>query len=175
MRTINVSYTLYNYMELPSNIRENIRLDYGCSDIRGEDFNFLLKDSINSLFPNSLNSCQGDGVNVYGILDLKDISPEFDFSIFTTREIELPCNRFYSYCLIDQFNIYDTLCDILIDEDNIPSSLVSLENEIRTKIYDFCKEQELFGYEWFYEISDEEFEDIATSNGYEFYENSNLY
>ena len=75
---------VYEYKELTEaaqkKAREEMEQDKINSDIGNDQFKMILDDNIECLFPKSnlkyeysLNSCQGDGFNLYGDLNLYDM------------------------------------------------------------------------------------------------------
>lgn len=66
----------YSYNELPEDAQQKLKKKIVHSWEYMDDFNWKIQDIIDNDFPNSdikiqwsLDYCQGDGVNVYGILD----------------------------------------------------------------------------------------------------------
>lgn len=146
----------------------------------------------------SLSYCQGDGLNIYGKLDADDILYNIDLKFENgllekykdyldenmTNDISryandcgkiiLPENTRYCYCIADRCYVGSDWAYELEDneEENINSmALFKLERLVQNVFSDICKHYEELGYEWFYEISDEECRDY----GYEYYEDGSIY
>ena len=142
----------------------------------------------------SLSNCQGDGVNIYGTLHLDNILklPEsnfFDFlneykGYFTEKEkrtikfynslcndITLPVNRNYTYCKVSQVEIAYNMVDILENENirNTNMNVIDkLEKYIIDIITDICKKWEIMGYDYLYDIEDDDLKEICDSNEWYF-------
>lgn len=143
----------------------------------------------------SLGYCQGDGFNIYGKIDAESILKclenhnggsqleKFE-NILTDKEkktilhyaemcddIELPYNNRYCYSLADYIDIvgsweYDLEYN---DYHNINTkALEKFENMVKGIFAELCNSYEKQGYNFFYEISDEDLEEICESNNYEF-------
>ena len=137
MRTITETKNIYKYEELSEEAKETVKQWYLNDEFMAQDFEETTLERLYELFKNSklkvqfsLNSCQGDGLNIYGKLNLMDVftairNPEnkelfekynYEFSEYEQKtieaymkvcgnEIELPCNNSgYSYCVADEVN-----------------------------------------------------------------------
>lgn len=200
MRTITetITTTVYNFNELSNNAKEKVKEWY----LNGQDAEFFYEDSmayINELFPNSeldiqfsLGYCQGDGFNIYGeisffdlIKNLKDKFTEKEkrflewaFNESGINSYTMQMNNHYCYC--NAF-LHEFTEDVFYELDyyrmkNIKKDILDKFNtEARYYIGHICKEFENDGYDYFYEISNEELEDWADANEYEFTEDGNIY
>lgn len=150
----------------------------------------------------SLGYCQGDGFNIYGDIDAENIFNCLDNhnggtqlkkyeNALTDKEkrtilkyaeecgtIKLPYNNHYCYslaCRIDIVNewLYDleNACYKNIDVE----VLEKFEGLVRGIFGKLCKNYEEQGYDYFYEISDEELEDTCEANEYEFLEDGTIF
>lgn len=150
----------------------------------------------------SLSYCQGDGFNIYGNIDAQSI---FDCleqhnggtqlarfeNMLTDKEkktilayaevcgeIELPMNRHYCYSLASYIDIYDKWETALVYADyrdiNV-EVLKKFEKLVRGIFRTLCKDYEKQGYEYFYEISEEDLEEICEANEYEFLEDGTIF
>lgn len=201
MRTIKVEYNVYRYDELCEEAKERVKQWFLDDDLRGELFTEDVEESLNYWFPNSdlkvqwsLSSCQGDGVNVYGSLN------PFDFLDFVQKgkwkqmntltekemrtirayakdlDVLLPCNRRYTYCyarFVDADEWIGELYDAYfrcIKEDVI-RKFFKLVVDVFEKM---CSEYESSGYDYLYEMADEEVREMCEANEYEFYENGEI-
>lgn len=199
MRTTTVEYKVYNYNELSENAKERVRqwyLDsqepYIFTDMIKEDLYYLFgKNNLNVQY--SLASCQGDGINIYGKISalkiLKCMEKLEEFKNVLTKEeketilkydkqcgeIELPYNNHYCYSLSEYIDIKDEWKYDLEDENINEQLLEKFENLVQEIFYELCKNYEKQGYEFFYEVDEEELEDFCEANGYEFLEDGKLF
>ena len=101
---------VYEYMELSDDAKENAKQWYLNDDSRSYELTDIFMEDIHQIFPNSklevqwsLSSCQGDGVNIYGSVDLHDIfslpgsgrAPELDWIKGFLTEKEIRTMEFY--------------------------------------------------------------------------------
>lgn len=198
MRTIIVKHNIYKYSELSKKSKEKVKNDY-IEDL--SELAFIFTDSCNDrlkeLFPNSnlkvqysLNHCQGDGLNIYGTLNLNDVLENLKEKFIKKdvksikqclnkfSEFKMPYNQQYNYCICDR---HDYTMD-LIEELELDSQIEEFMNldmfdrYIKDYMSSLCKEFEGDGYNYFYpDLSDEEMEEIAEANSWEFYENGKIY
>lgn len=151
----------------------------------------------------SLAYCQGDGFNIYGKISAKAIfkclenhnggSQLEKFEHILTDEekhkileyaeecgeIEIPQNRHYNYCIANHVDITDDWAYNLkyyAGIENIDKELLEKFERLVINIFEeLCKCYEKMGYEFFYEISDEDLEEVCEVNEYEFLENGELF
>lgn len=201
MRIETVEYEIYKFSELDEKAKERAKQWY----LDGQEPEVFTRDcqwDLEALFPNSdlkvqysLNSCQGDGLNIYGILCINDClillknhnaGDTFnEYDILTEKEIRtarhylnltqecisLPMNMHYCYSLADRIDVNDEYEDMLEQErirDINYSLLEKLQNIVRGMIGTLANQYENDGYKYFYEVSDEDMEDICEANEYEF-------
>ena len=214
MKTITKTYKVYNYNELSDEAKEKVKQDYLDDPVRNDIFYEDCMETIHSLFPQSdlkvqysLSSCQGDGFNIYGTLDVfnminlmrnKEKLPisllneiEKDIDAFTNKEldmisqyynyycssIKIPHNFRYCYSQADYINFADDWAEELENaemeyNDNL---IIKFENFVRkffSKLNDMFEEE---GYEFLYNVSDEETEDWCEVNEYMFLEDGTLF
>lgn len=148
----------------------------------------------------SLSYCQGDGFNIYGKIDAESIFEclekhnggtqlaKFE-NVLTEKEkktilhyanecgdIELPMNSRYCYSLTDYIDIADSWEYDLYGYKNINvDALKKFEQLVRDIFGTLCRSYEKWGYEYFYEISDEDLEEMCEVNGYEFLEDGTIF
>lgn len=150
----------------------------------------------------SLSSCQGDGLNVYGTIDFTDFL-EIDkntnsniFSSYTTKEINRlkfyfqyfngytfeRNNRYcYSCKFIDEKYKDETVneyCNELRENGirNIDSYLIDkFFSDLLEWFSDYDSKMEEYGYKYFYEVEEEEIEEVCSSNGWMFLESGEFY
>lgn len=200
---------VYEYMELSDDAKENAKQWYLNDDPRSYELTDIFIEDIHEIFPNSklevqwsLNSCQGDGVNIYGSVDLHDIfslpgsgrSPELDWikGFLTEKEIrtmefymkeyknsvDIPINRRYTYCMADHIDLAE---DFQYELENMDirdikiQVLEKTERLIKQVFSQLCIQYEKIGYDHLYEIDDEEMAEICDSNNYYFYEDGSWF
>lgn len=151
----------------------------------------------------SLAYCQGDGFNIYGEIDAEDILKclenhnggtqlEKYENVLTEKEkktilnyasecgkIKLPMNNRYCYSLADYIDIKDNWeydLEVYSGYKNINVDVLKkFENLVKNIFSTLCSSYEKSGYEFFYEISEEDLEDMCESNGYEFLEDGTVF
>lgn len=97
--------------------------------------------------------------------------------------IELPMNRRYCYSLADYIDIAEDWAWRLeyannhdYTWDNINNELLNkFEKLVRGIFSTLCKYYEKWGYDYFYEISEEDLEEICEANEYEFLEDGTVF
>lgn len=151
----------------------------------------------------SLASCQGDGFNIYGKIDAESIFKclenhnggtqlERFENVLTDEEkqtilqyanecgkIELPMNSRYCYSLADYIDIKDNWeydLENYYGYENINVEVLEkFETMVRKIFRTLCKSYEKQGYDFFYEIDEEDLEEHCEANGYEFLEDGTIY
>lgn len=151
----------------------------------------------------SLNYCQGDGVNIYGtisiqdLLEFKDKFKKEDINypslemLFTDKElkalkfyadiisadtIKLPENLRYSYCMVNRAEIAETISEALYDIRMIRYDvLCKFEQFTQDIISNLCREIENEGYDYFYEISEDELKVYCESEDFDFLEDGTVF
>lgn len=83
MRKITVEYTVYDYSELSKEAKQKVKDWHLNNPFRSNDFSDICAEFLSACFPKSdlktqfsLQYCQGDGLNIYGKLNLKDIASD---------------------------------------------------------------------------------------------------
>lgn len=198
MKTIIIEKEIYSFSELSEKAKEKAIQDFLATCIRDEDFYEDLKYCARETFGDEvsvqmcLSSCQGDGINVYGDVDIEKILSENKY-FFAEKEyrsltwynsqgyldISLPYNRRYCYCMADYLDSGADIADDIayrysLRDINI-SAIEKLRNLIVDKVEEFCNEMERAGYNYICEISEEEFSEMAEDNRWEFLEDGTLY
>lgn len=197
------SYDVYTYDELSDEAKEKVKswfLDIRRED-DGDVFQDSCMDTLYDLFPNSdvkieysLSYSQGDGFNTYGTLSVDDLL-NVDLSRITFTDsnitplsdkdaikavcekadvtsIALPENRRYGYSMADRIEVVPDYDVELTDEE---TALLSELEKFAQDVMGFLnKQNEDWGYEYFYEATDEEVADWANANDYEFTEDGEL-
>lgn len=209
MRTVSVDYEVYKYGELSDEAKARVKEWY----LKGrEPFIFTedCKQDLENLFGEndlkvqySLNSCQGDGFNIYGKISAESIFScleahnggtqleQFENALTAKEkktilhyaeqcgEIGLPYNNWYGYCMVDRIDIVEEWAYILetyFGYRNInKEALEKFEELVRGIFETLCNYYEKWGYEYFYEISDEDLEEECEANEYEFLEDGTVF
>ena len=214
MKTITKTYKVYNYNELSDEAKEKVKQDYLEDPVRNDLFYEDCMETIYNLFPQSdlkvqysLSSCQGDGFNIYGTLDVFNMinlirnreklpisllnEIEKDIDAFTNEELEMisqyynyycssikiPYNTHYCYSQSDYIDFADDW------KDQLENAEMEYNENIIIKFEDFVKNffselNSMFkkdGYEFLYNVSEEEIEDWCEANEYMFLENGIIF
>lgn len=148
----------------------------------------------------SLGYCQGDGFNIYGKIDAENIFnclekhnggtqlAKFE-NVLTEKEkktilhyaeecgeIELPMNSRYCYSLADYIDIAEDWEYKLVDYKNLNTEVIKkFEKLVRDIFRTLCRSYEKWGYEYFYEISEEDLEEMCEVNEWEFLEDGTIF
>lgn len=165
----------YKYNELTKKVQQSLKEKIVNSWVYMDDFHWKIQDVIENNFPNSdikvqwsLNSYQGNGVNLYGVLDHRDaiefirkMQPdeiEEDFiRIIKSCDIDfkLPENPRYSYCYVSNVDVaIDMISEYEIITGEEPpeewqTTAKKFESVLIECFEDFCKEIENYGYDYF--------------------------
>ena len=214
MKTITKTYKVYNYNELSDKAKEKVKQDYLDDPVRNDIFYEDCMETIHSLFPQSdlkvqysLSSCQGDGFNIYGTLDVfnminlmrnKEKLPisllneiKKDVDTFTSEELDLlsqyynyycssikiPNNFRYCYSQADYINFSDDWIEELENAkiEYNDELIIKFENFVRKFFSELNSLFEEAGYNFLYNVSEEEMEDWCESNEYMFREDGTLF
>lgn len=210
MKEVTMVFNVYRFEELNEEAKEVVKQWY----LDGQDtniFNDILKSELELFFPNSdlntnytLNYCQGDGVNVHGIISLKDVlefstllqlnefypkmkevftekqikTLNFYFKQISDSAIELPQTMGYCACSAVMAHVEATLIESLEYDKfrDINKKLIKkFEKFFIESLMILTKEFKERGYDFFYEISEEDLQEHCESNDYWFYENGEFY
>lgn len=191
MQTITKHFAIYEYSELEDNAKERVKYDYldSCRDTYY--FSDLCEYELVSLFPKSnlkvqyrLAYCQGDGFNIYGTICLDDLL-ELLKDKFTDKELrflnwafhtvstmyKLPYNNHDCFCICDRHDYTEDIVGNLewYEYRGIKYDILNKFNELAQKyMTELCKKFENDGYKYFYEIDDDEMEDISNANDWHY-------
>lgn len=210
MRTVTKIYNIYKYNELSEKGKEKVKQWY----LNDTDRTYIFSDMVNldlqELFPNSdltvqysLASCQGDGLNIYGKLEAKDVFDclekgkagdqfkDLKDLLLTEKEkrtilhyadycgdINLPMNNRYCYSLADRIEVADDWSwELEMNEyKNINYEVMNKFEKLVRKMFSILnRDWEDRGYEFFYEISDEDLDECCEANDWEFLEDGTFY
>lgn len=199
-------YNVYSYSELSDEAKEKAKKDYLNDYCRSEALTNLYMEDLKNIFPNSdlkiqwsLNGCQGDGVNIYGDLNINDVfnlpnvtDMKWIGDELTEKEIRtmkfymneyqedtiLPMNRNYYYCCANYINLTDNFYSALensgirnINED----VLCKIEGIIRKVIKELCNRYDIMGEDYLYNISDEEMEETSEANDWKYFKDGSFF
>lgn len=193
MRTITETINLYTYNELSEEAKNKAKNWY----LEGREVDFFSEVCISrltELFPKSdlkvefsLSYCQGDGLNIYGHINMDDLLEYIKSDLSNSEykamthyisvagsDVEMPCNRRYSYCICDSTDYVEQLESDLerLEYRNInEDALNNFNHYARVALSRLCSEFENDGYSYFYEVREEEIVDA----GYEFTEDGEVY
>lgn len=192
-------FNVYKFAELSQAAKEKVR-DWYLE--RQNELSYIFTDecmeTLSELFPDSdlevqysLNYCQGDGFNIYGEILLDELLEKIAKN-FTEKEIkffkwafseygtsyQLAHNNRYCYCICSK---HDFMENIFCEMDN--SYFRNILEETMEKFNKFageyldnlCLEFEENGYDWFYNISEEDLQEYCKDNECEFLENEKIY
>lgn len=151
----------------------------------------------------SLGYCQGDGFNIYGKISAHSILnclekhnggtqlEEFEDAL-TVKEkatilhyaeecgdIELPMNNRYCYCIARYTDIADDWEYQLENYSGYKNinkeALEKFESMVHGIFEKLCASYEEQGYDYFYEIEEEDLDEMCEANGYEFLEDGTVF
>ena len=200
MREATITVNVYKYEELCEKAKERIKTEYLQECRTACEFSELCEAELSVLFPHSslrveysLSYCQGDGLNIYGMLDLEDalmrvmfdmddeeqyiLTKLLDKNHYTYRMRQ---NGRYSYSICDRHFYVEDLIPENEDDEAVMSALVKFDGEtvtsalakfndlVRENLVELCGTFEKMGYEFFYDITDEDMCSICTENEWEF-------
>lgn len=161
MKTITTTITAYSFDDLTETAKENVKQWYVNRDFYLDDFKEDYEIQLKEYLPNSdlkialsWLCCQGDGVNVYGRINLEDFLPHWDATEKEKRTIrfylsksvyyyDFTCNNRYSYSCknLDIDALPYTVEDFV---DTLPYDLrdinVNLITRFYTDMFDFFSE-----------------------------------
>lgn len=211
MEVVTREYKVYNFFELSEDAKEKAKQWYLDDDFRPQEFENIYTEDLHYLFNNSdlkmqfsLSYCQGDGLNIYGKLDLmdvfavirdtdhsgeqfkqyKDLFSEHEQKTIEAymeacgREIELPYNRHYCYCVDDRVDFADEWIEILeyCRYKNIQIDTIrKMEKLVGTMFENLSATYEKYGYDYFYNADDEVVNETCEANGWRFLEDGTFF
>ena len=194
MRTIIKEFKIYTYEELSEKAKEKVRQNY-LESLDPNDFTYRivedLKDiGLKNLKPYySLDYCQDDGLCLAGHIDFDEINSELKeifYKDFTFSDYKILKNL-KEYSRIDfnhvgkYYNKHSVEIDIYIDGNfdnkkynNHKRLADKLIKNIKEWYFTKCNEYENQGYEFFYDISEEELKYFCNVMEYEFFEDGTI-
>ena len=195
MRTITKEVKIYSYSELSEEAKNKVRNDY----INNLDSSIFTEQIIEDLrekrFKNlkpyySLNYCQGDGICLYGNIELDEITEGLKNIFYKNFKLSdykaLKKLKEYSQISFNHsgryYHKYSVDIDIYIDGNLSPKSYENhrkvadkLIKNIKEWYLDLCDKYEKQGYDFFYGITSDELQEYCNAMGYEFLENGTLF
>ena len=195
MRTITKEFKIYTYEELSEKAKEKAKQNY-IDSLDPNDFTYMVIENLSAidlknLRPHySLSCCQGDGLCLTGYIDFDEINSELkkifykDFTFLDYKTLKslkeysrIDFNHIGRYCHkhsieIDVYidgSFYDKKCNnhkILTDK---------LIKNVKKWYFDKCDQYEKWGYNFFYEIEEEDLQEYFECMEYEFYENGSVF
>ena len=211
MEIITREYEVYNFSELSEDAKEKVKQWYLDDDFRPCEFENIYTEDLRYLFNNSdlklqfsLSYCQGDGLNIYGKLDLTDVftairDTEHSGDLFEQykdlfseheqrtieaymevcgREVELPYNRHYCYCIDDRVDFADDWIESLeyCRYKNIQIDTIrKMEKLVGRMFENLSATYEKYGYDYFYNADDEVVNETCEANGWRFLEDGTFF
>ena len=211
MEVITREYKVYNFSELSEDAKEKVKQWYLDDDFRPCEFENIYTEDLRYLFNNSdlklqfsLSYCQGDGLNIYGKLDLMDVftairDTEHSGNLFEQykdlfseheqktieaymevcgREVELPYNRHYCYCIDDRVDFADDWIESLeyYRYKNIQIDTIrKMEKLVGRMFENLSATYEKYGYDYFYNADDEVVNETCEANGWRFLEDGTFF
>ena len=198
MKTITITKNVYDYNELSDEAKARAKSDYLNEDIRVADFYEIQKDNLSHLFPHSgldlqfsLASCQGDGANIYGTFSLIDFLPYWNASEKEKRTIafyidesidkyEFSKNNRYCYsCKFLDKEYIDDFIEDFVEELKIKNVKIDIIQRFFNDLLDYFDNLdntiERQGYDYLYNIADDEFSDLCDANVWTFLEDGTFY
>ena len=201
MRTITEEYKLYTYNELSEEAKETVKEWYLNDDLRVDLFHEDLKNRLAENYKRSdlkvcfsLSSCQGDGLNIEGKINLYDFLEKWGADEKSKRTIEhyidnsfseytFESNNRYAYSckFIDRKYIDDTITEFIEDLKyncirGIKTDIVkAFFNDLIDHFEELDEEWEKAGYKYFYDAEESEVKEYCEANNYEFLEDGTFY
>lgn len=211
MEVVTREYKVYNFSELSEEAKDKVKQWYLDDDFRPYDFENIYTEDLKYLFNNSdlklqfsLSYCQGDGLNIYGKLDLvdvftairdtkhsgdlfkqyKDLFSEHEqrtieaYMEVCGREVELPYNRHYCYCIDDKVDFADDWIESLeyCRYKNIQIDTIrKMEKLVGRMFENLSATYEKYGYDYFYNADDEVVNEACEANGWRFLEDGTFF
>lgn len=180
MVTITKKINLYEYNELDEKAKEQAKQDFleiRC-ELDGDMFTEIAMEIVGNYFQftdgleiqYSLASCQGDGVNIYGKFDLQNVEG-LEWLKSEVDSFELKQNYIYCYSLKSQTET-ETVDEIISEFEHVSDKeiadwqVMEIRKMVETvfeKLKKAEREIEEYGYEFFYEVSDEEMAEYSDS------------
>lgn len=196
MKEITRIEKVYDFNELSESAKDNAKCRYLENFREPYIFTEICEEQLREIFPKSnlnvqysLSYCQGDGLNVYGIFALSDIisfiknryqhynekftKKEKRFIDFLEKQncISIKTNENNHYCYYtDKAEDVRYYIEYEMENDyfrDIPYSTIQVISEVFDDCFgNYCKGLEEEGYNYFYEVDEEEINDMWEANEY---------
>ena len=196
MRTVTTTKNIYTFDELTEQAKENAKQWYlGGAEFRTDDFYEQIRYDLTHDFPNSdldvcfsLSYCQGDGLNIFGKINLFDFLKVWKADEKSKRTMKFYLEQSYlyyyefendyRYCysckFLDRKSIDYTINDFVNSLEYFRIRAVNRDvieqfyNDMIDYFEELDEQYEKDGYEYIYEIDDGEMSEVCEMNGYEF-------
>ena len=193
MKVRYIEQEIYSFDELNESAKEKAINQYLEGFRETEFFTEDINGLLSTLFPNStldceyrLSYCQGDGLNIYGTMKLKDLlnyygkeKEKIDLTTLTFLnpvinepcEIEFKSNNRYGYYIEKETAINDSIIELFesCEIERIPyDSIENFAKETDEILRELCKRLENNGYSYFYDTDgiEDEIKETWESNNY---------
>lgn len=200
MRVEHIEYdvNVYEYDELSEKAKQKVKDWY----LEGQEpswFSDCCNMRLKELFPNSeleveysLGYSQGDGLNIYGSVNLNDLWNEIDKSKYTDKEKKfmeyvlkthavdytMKQNYRYGYCNSSSWDFTEDIIDDMewTQQRGIKYDVLEKFNEdCKEYMENLCGDFEKDGYAYFYEVDDETLAEFCAENDYKFEEDGTVF
>jgi hypothetical protein len=191
MKTLQKTITAYSFNELDNTVRDDAKRNVldreRLPDFFSEDLKMTLAETyglhhLKTFY--SLSSCQGDGLCLYGKITFSELFENEKFKKIafkglhhtqiktikdTLQKIDFIHNSRYYHA--KTVNIESHECD---PTDRQIAIIDCVIENVKTWYFSFCRDWERYGYDYFYEISDEDMGEVCEENEFLFTESGNL-
>lgn len=200
MRQVTRVYNIYKYDELSDEAKEKVKQEY----LDAQEPQFFSEEVIETLADEygittleamySLGYCQGDGLCLHGHIDFDDLKNKAEmkkvafkgFNISDWKALkeiedndtsEITFKHHGHYCYSNSVDIdieisyYNTDKMYQMKERTVNKLLTNIKNWY----FEQCSRFEQWGYDYFYEISEEDLKETCDCNNWEFYEDGRMF
>lgn len=163
--------------------RNNLDVQYSLASCQGDGFNIYGKIDAKSIINCLDNHCGGAEFKEFeNVLTEKEKKTILAYAEECDK-VKLPMNNHYCYSLADYIDIVEDWESALEDINNYEYTwddintevLKKFEKLVREMFGKLCRTYEKWGYDYFYEISEEDLEEACEANGWEFLENGMIF
>ena len=203
MRTAITMNIVYRYCELSEEAKDRVKMEYLEVDRNPEEFHYILKEELDNIFERSplsvnfdVSCCQGAGLNIEGNLEFSDILQIEEICNKFTEKENRALYFYFEGCHVKPYEFYENRLDAYsckyadrpylaphiideLEENNVSNINTDLVERVSDAILDYMEKLEKSFYKWgieyFYEISDEDMEEISNENGWEYLENGKIW
>ena len=205
MRIAVIETKVYEYVELSESAKETARRNVVEEYHNEMTFTEMMEGNLRQDFPSSdlkveysLCYCQGDGLNIYGKMAMRDVARIYEIVVcadnleITKKEyrfiqylkkgdfpdVRFDSNHRYCYYTDKATDIEDYIVMDMENQyfSNIPYDFIKkIAKVVNEYLCKYCKSFEEEGYEYFYEIDEEEMIVCCEANEIEFTEDGEFY